>query len=497
MTIPGYSSVYGREFKRPWKKSSHQELEKEVLNSSIVLGADFHAFSQSQRIHLRILRDIPQSIRVVLALECFESRHQKYLEQWLEKKISNEKLIEVVEWSKNWGFPFSHYLPLLELARERRWNVLALNQNLLKQNVATLKRRDQHAAKILVEAWQAQKPDLIYAIFGDLHLADPHLPKAIRHAAKGRELKITTVFQNAEELYFSVLKKGLEQNIDVLKAKSGKFCVLGSPPWVKWQSYLMYLEEAYDQDLDQDGLDIHDQFHSWLEFFIRDLNLSMAVPDVHVFSAHEAALDKQLKKTLTTKDLKLAAKLMAADRSYFIPHPSFAYLSRYSLNHASTLAGCALHASLSKRTKVNWNFPDDFRKSIWLECIGFFFSKLMNHKRKPENLFDVNMQLLGSAKKSPLFKQALRLAVSERIKQLAELAGKTIKTKTPKVDSFGYLEAARILGTHLGDELYQAFRQNRVTRPQLVQWLKKDIDADDFNLFFLTVLKSFSSSGIK
>ena len=89
MTIPGYSSVYGREFKRPWKKSSHQELEKEVLNSSIVLGADFHAFSQSQRIHLRILRDIPQSIRVVLALECFESRHQKYLEQWLEKKISN------------------------------------------------------------------------------------------------------------------------------------------------------------------------------------------------------------------------------------------------------------------------------------------------------------------------------------------------------------------------------------------------------------------------
>ncbi len=487
LSIPGYTSFYSREFKRPWKKSSHKELLKAVLHSQIVLGADFHAFSQSQRIHLRILRDIPKSTRLILALECFESRHQKWLDQWMDRKCSDQQLLEAVQWGESWGFPFHHYLPLLELARERKWTLLALNQNLSKWNVATLTRRDQHAAVLLVQMWQQQKPDLIYTIFGDLHLADPHLPKAIRQQPGGRDLKLTTVFQNAEELYFSVVKKGLEQSVDVMKASTGKFCVLGSPPWVKWQSYLMYLEEAYDQDLEHEGLDIQDQFHSWLQFFIRDLKLSVIPPEVAMFSAQDATLGKQLKKNLSEKNLKLAEKLIASDRSFFIPPKGPAYLSRYSLNHASTLAGFALHAQLSGRKRLMWDFPKDFRRSIWLECIGFFFSKLMNHKRKPENLLDVNLK----------FRQSMSLAVSERMRQLAELNGKTVKSKNIRAGAFAYLEAARILGTHLGEELYGSFRQNKVSLDQLTEWLKADVENKDFDSFFLSLLTQFSSSRFK
>lgn len=464
-----------------------------MLNSQIVLGADFHAFSQSQRIHLRILREIPKPVRVVLALECFESQHQKYLDQWLASEIDNERLLELVDWRKSWGFPFHNYLPLLELARERKWPLLALNQNLKKRDTSALKKRDRHAARLIVEKWEEKKTDLVYAVFGDLHLAGPHLPKAIRKLSS--DVKITTVFQNAEELYFSIVKKGLEQNVDVLKLKPGKFCVLGSPPWVKWQSYLMYLEEAYDQDIE--GLDIQDQFHSWLEFFIRDLSLAVNIPEVSVFSSQDALFSRQLKRILSGKNLKLAEKLIESDRSFFVPYPAVAYLSRYSLNHATTLAGFALHSHLSKQKRLLWNFPDDFRRSIWLECIGFFFSKLMNHKRKPENLFDVNMQLLGPAKRTPVFKQALQLAVNERIKQLAELNGKSIKMRVPKVSGFGYLEAARILGSHLGDELYRTFREGRISSAQLTKWLRQNIEGKTFDDFFLSTLSRFSSSRLK
>lgn len=497
LSIPGYTSLYGREFKRSWKKSSHQELLKAVLRSEIVLGADFHAFSQSQRIHLRILRDIPKSMRVVLAVECFESRHQKWLDQWMNGKCTNEQLLEAVQWNESWGFPFQHYLPLFDLARERGWRLLALNQNFRKRDIATLTKRDLHAAARITDAWLKQKPDLIYVIFGDLHLADPHLPKSIRKQAGGEDLKITTVFQNAEELYFSVVKKGLEQSVDVMKAPSGKFCVLGSPPWVKWQSYLMYLEEAYDQGLDQEGLDIHDQFHAWLQFFIRDLKLSLTPPDVDIFSSQDPILEKQLKKTLSGKNLKLAEKLTACDRSFFIPQKNIAYLSRYSLNHASTLAGFALHSTLSKRKNLTWHFPEDFRRCIWLECVGFFFSKLMNHKRKPENLLDVNLQLLGTSARTPLFRQSMSLAVRERMKQLAELNGKTLKTRSRRASGFAYLEAARILGTHLGEELYTAFRSDKISHAQLVEWLKADVEAEDFQKFFLSTLSQFSSSRLK
>jgi len=493
LSIPGYTTYYGREFKRPWKKSSHQELLKDVLHSQIVLGADFHAFSQSQRVHLRILREIPDNVKVVLALECFESRFQKYLQQWSTKKINNDQLLESVHWKKTWGFPFHHYLPLLELARDRGWKILGLNQNIQKRDTAALKKRDQHAADLIVNTWEADHPDLIYAIIGDLHLASPHLPKSIKKIPVGKNLKVTIVFQNAEELYFSAAKKGLD--VDVLKLMAGKYCVLGSPPWVKWQSYLMYLEEAYDQEIE--GLDIQDQFHSWLQFFIRDLNLSISVPEVSVHSGQDSTFGKNLKKILRGNNLKLAEKLIDADRSFFIPEPPLAYLSRYSLNHASTLAGFALHAYLSQRKRVAWNFPEDLRKNIWLECVGFFFSKLMNHKRKPENLFDMNVQLLGPSKRTPLFKQALQLAIQERIKQLGELSGRAIKTKAPKVSAFGCLEAARILGTHLGDELFQSFRSGQVSVELLNQWLRFDIDAKDFNEFFLSALERFSSSRLK
>ena len=485
--IPGYTSFYRREFKRPWKKSSNKELLKAVLHSQIVLGADFHAFSQSQRIHLRILRDIPKSKRLVLALECFESRHQKWLDLWMAHKCGEQQLLEAVRWNESWGFPFDHYLPLLELARERQWPLLALNQNLLRRNLSTLTQRDQHAAELMVQVWDQKKPDLVYAIFGDLHLAEPHLPRAIRRQPGGRDLKLTTVFQNAEELYFSVVKKGLEQSVDVMRAEAGKFCVLGSPPWVKWQSYLMYLEEAYDQDLDHDGLDIQDQFHSWLQFFIRDLKLSVTPPEIALFSSQDSTLGKQLKKNLSEKHRRLAEKLIASDRSFFIPQKGPAYLSRYSLNHAATLAGYALHAQLSDRKRLMWDFPKDFRRSIWLECVGFFFSKLMNHKRKPENLLDVSLK----------FRQAMGLAVHERMRQLAELNGKIVKAKNIRANAFVYLEAARILGTHLGEELYVSYRQNQISLNQLKKWLEVDVANKDFDADFLAMLTQFSSTRFK
>ena len=53
-----YQLNYKNEFKGRWAASHESELLRSIENSHVVLGGDFHAFSQSQRTHLRILRKL-------------------------------------------------------------------------------------------------------------------------------------------------------------------------------------------------------------------------------------------------------------------------------------------------------------------------------------------------------------------------------------------------------------------------------------------------------
>src|ERR1700683_3297826 len=82
--IARYYQAYKREFKNYEKISNKRELLKATRQVDVIFGADFHPFSQSQRTHLRILRELARSGRpLILALEAIDSRFQKYLNQYL------------------------------------------------------------------------------------------------------------------------------------------------------------------------------------------------------------------------------------------------------------------------------------------------------------------------------------------------------------------------------------------------------------------------------
>ena len=113
-----YSIGLETEFKNGWRASSLKELHQALNKAKVVLGADFHAYSQSQRAHVRLLRD---QIRrpVVLALECLLVEHEEAAESYLAGNISEDRFLDELDWEKNWGFPWFHYRPLFELSRER------------------------------------------------------------------------------------------------------------------------------------------------------------------------------------------------------------------------------------------------------------------------------------------------------------------------------------------------------------------------------------------
>ncbi len=496
-----YSAAYKEEFKGLWRESSREKLLRRIQAADFVLGADFHAFAQAQRTHLRLLRSLDSRRPVILALECIESRYQKSLDRFMAGQLSEADFLKEVRWNEHWGFAWSHFQPLFQLAQDRGFPVVALNRYEPSRTAQGLERRDRHGAKILVQVKRRHPDSLVYVLYGDLHLAEPHLPQAIQEAAGLKELSLVRVFQNVEELYFRLARRGLETQVEVLEASRDRFCVLGSPPWVKWQSYLIYLEQAYDRDLEEEdgvssAVDYTDHIHSLIQFMAQDLGVQVKSNDLAVYLPQDELIDSRLEKAMSASELRQVYHLMDSDRSFYLPHLGRLYLSRETVNHASGLAGQYLHCKLSGCQSWFWRQPEHFLQRIWVEAVGFFLSKLVNHKRKADSVRDLKAQLAATQPKDQ-GRESLLLALDQRLSEVIYVySGKDRVRKFAPRHKSSYLEAARILGAMMGERLYLTYRAQRMPPKTLLQILSYNPENKDFLKFYRGLVKRLESQSL-
>ncbi|MES2966030.1 MAG: ChaN family lipoprotein, partial [Bdellovibrionota bacterium] len=383
LDVRAYTRRYERELAKPWKVSSKAELLKAVENAEIVFGGDFHALGPAQRTHLKILRSLSDDRPVVVGLECFSIGAQKWLDLFMSGKIGVEALRKKSGWDEDWGFPWENYRPLFEIAKRRKWSLVALNTSggKGKRTAKQLESREKNAAKVIDRAMRATPGALFYVVFGDLHLAKSHLPRALRD--RGLEFRDVTIHLNSERIYLDLAEKGIELGVDVVKFSASQFCVLSSPPWVKWQSYLLFLdrtaESAVDEGLD-DGVadfDPTDQVARLATLAATDLGLELKVDDLGVYADDESIWRSAERAFRSAADREIARYLLANGRSFFLPAIGVAYLSRTTVNNAAALAGEYLHARLSGRSRVLWTFPGDFKALVWTEAVAYFVSKIV------------------------------------------------------------------------------------------------------------------------
>jgi hypothetical protein len=497
--LNSYTKAYTKEFKSAthWAACTFSDLMGSMLKTQLVLGGDFHAFSQSQRAHLRILRNLPIGAKVILAMECFFSVDQKSVDAFVAGELSEKQFLKKVQWDKKWSFPWEHYRPLLQLAQARGFQVLALNKFYTRRNVDTLKKRDAHAADLIYKTHEKYADHLIYSIYGDLHLASSHLPASLRRRFRQPRLPLTVVFQDSEELYFKVVEAGLETEVEILAGGKDRFCVLGSPPWVKWQSYLVYLEHTYDRDLEEDDddgrLDFTDHIHALVQILVSDLNVNVSTSDLAVYTAADENFLRGAQTAQSVRDC--LESMISHDRSFYWAEQSVLYLSRFSINHAAGLAGTYLHFKLMNANRSPFRFPEDFVTCIWVEAVSFFFSKWINHKRKADSLREIQAQFRVDAKKEQAGREALLLAIEQRMKETSYLAGGNwqLPGLNPK-ETFSYFEAARMLGSSLGDKMYTHFKSGLISRDELLTWLSTSTESNDFLKTYWQVLRRFEGS---
>lgn len=488
-----YALPYKKDIERArWTISSPQQMVDALLSSDVVLGGDFHAFAQAQRSHLRLLRALAAKKNIVLALECIPSRSQKALDHFLQGRIGEADFLKKVGWHSNWGFPWEQYKPLLELVKKNKGRCVALNQVKNSKSYKSLMERDIHAAHILAKAIKNKKDDeLVYVLFGDLHIARAHLQKQIKKKASAAV--VSAVYLNPEKLYFQFYKKNQEHKSSIVQFSKREFCLIESPPWVKWQSYLIYLNQNYDQFIDDDdSIDYSEHVHSLVKIIAADFN--MTVDDTStIYSFNDLDFIDILGGRLDKKEFHLVKACVGNDLSFFIPTKNVAFLARGTVNYSAHLAGLLVHAIASRRKR--WVLPGvkNFERLIWQEAVAFFLSKLINPNRKAVRLDDLKKQLAAF---SPDDKgeEALRLALDQKMQDLLIVYGHAdssrMRTRQSVKKETTYLRAAKILGAMMGEKLYAGYKAGHLSKQRVRKYLEYPLEAPEFYDFYVQALKT-------
>lgn len=483
---------YSKELAQPWRSIGKSEMMESLMESQIILMGDFHALQQSQRGHLRILRDwVNPSQQLVLAVEFFQARHQKWVNQWMKGTLTEKMFLTKIQWDNNWGFPWEHYKPLLVWAQKNHVPVMGINWGLKQKSLESLKTRESYSALCIEKVSQQFPNKKIVVIYGDLHLSKGQLPATFKKFPKLRKLSVKRVFQNSEPLYFQALHRGLENKIELIQFKNGDFCVQSVPPWVKWQSYLLFLEKNYDSQLDEweTEIDHTDHVAKLVEFLSAEFKLKLKPSNLAIYTANDTPIYTKIRKSLKPLEWSMVQKWITDQRSFYLPQLEMGYLGQTTVNHTATLAGEYVHSHLSKRKGVLSAGMKDFERHIWIQAIAYMGSKVINHKRKTNSFEDLKKNIL-MRETNKAQRQVLLLALQQKVREIRFLShGHIVGLRKGSANKDCFVEAARLLGSMMGERIFLLYHSRRWSLDKLKKVMRYSVEEKDFPRKYYRILR--------
>jgi len=382
-----YEANYRRAVRSYQERSDQKEMVRAVLKADIIYVGDYHTCNQSQRSFLRILKAVSKKTKnFSVGLELIHKRHQDLLTKYMNGKISRETFLKRIKLKEHWIYDlWDNFKPLFDFCEYHHIPMHAIeaappNSSLLK--------RDEATAKLLAKIVQDNPEKKLFVFIGDLHIAPQHLPHFVSRELKKKKIKAKTLtlFENSEPIYWKLAEKGLDDATEVVRINEGSFCRMHTPPLVCQRSYLNWLEH------EEGEIDYADARHEFLELvdriceFLR-MDLGKEREHVEIFTSGDLSFIKRLRedKRFTKKELNHIKQQILASESYYIAKAKFVYLSNLSVNHAAEEASHFIKHSLSG-TEEPRDLVDAFYANILHEALGFFGSKLINHKRKCNHL---------------------------------------------------------------------------------------------------------------
>lgn len=102
-------------------------LLQALAPTRVIYVGEHHVNPHHHRLQRQILEGLATRGPVALGMEMFARSAQPALDAWVAGRLGEEAFLRAADWEEQWGMDFALYRGLLQVAREQRLPVLALN----------------------------------------------------------------------------------------------------------------------------------------------------------------------------------------------------------------------------------------------------------------------------------------------------------------------------------------------------------------------------------
>ena len=497
-TILAYSAEFEKTLPRRITRSTQSEILEQMRQKRFILYGDFHTLRQSQRGLLRLIRAYVEKYRtskIVLALEMFKAKDQAALDAYLAEELEESDFFTHISYHSEWGFPWQNFRMILDYAKQKGMRVIGINSDNAGRD--SLTERDQFASEILAKAALVYPDHKIVCLIGEYHLADKHLPMALKCELKRQRIpaSVLRILNNIDEYYFKI--QGDESHhhasTEFLKLKKELYCIMNSPPWMKWKSFSMWEDlrswsmlssngDDFENDHDyeiayDDSFDIDFQFLHFIRSIAEFIGVSLDASDIETFHVHYSPegdffdlLTKE--EQLSEEKAYLITERASFDGVYFLPKSKKILITYISINNLAEAAGQFLHSHLSGANEDTGDTYTDFYRRIIKSAAGMVGSKILNPRRKCWEISDATRflkrhkgeRLEGAAETRRRVARAAITFNTWMSRRLARRSNPTFVTPLEsflEVDESSHYALSRHLGQILGINIYRRVITNK------------------------------------
>ncbi|MDF1563417.1 MAG: ChaN family lipoprotein [Deltaproteobacteria bacterium] len=499
-SVEGYSGGF-RAYEKAYRQRvtgyrgilEYDEVVARAAARDVVHVGDYHTLTHAQRAFGKLVQRVLGHGRpVALGLEFVAGRHQRHVDSFLLGRLTERNFLKRIDYPEHHVFRiWPGFAPLFLLARELGLPVVALDL----EN-ASLVKRDEYAAGRLARFRQKHPQHQLMVLTGQLHVAPSHLPRALARACRrlGQDAPSQlSVYQNAEEIYWKLTARGLEHQAQAVEVSKEEICLVNTSPIVAQQSYLAHLHDDVGVD---DGLESAPErtFKSMCRYLadFLEVELGDALDHVLVYTLGDLSFLSELerKKQFNRREVAYIRRRILERESCFLPRAGVVYLASLSVNHAAEEAAHFLRHVLTEDDGDRDGLVDAFYSRILNEAIAFFGSKVINPRRKcahPPRLKalvddwqrgDRKGLRHGDVRAAEVTLAHLRLEAGERVPGLRKIYA--------EADADLFNAVTHLLGYILGDRLYHAMVQGKVTKEQMRALFLDPLEeaGDTFHAYF-------------
>jgi hypothetical protein len=469
---------YLREFNQAFRNYDSlldlQQLQNALQAADVVLIGDYHALPGAQRYAASLLeqRALAGDRPVVLGVETIFARDQHILEEWWRREIDENELRQRIRFDLDWGYDWTPFHELLVTARDHAEAIYGLDC-MPRENLRKIGARDRHAAAKVSEIRERHPNAVIFALFGESHLAPGHLPRVLHKELPSA--KILTVLQNVDALYWRAAGERVDK-VDAVRVNDDVLCVFNATPLEKYESYRLFLDQWSRADSAPDFAptiyNLIDSLATFLEInrysphngtqpkFLVDM-----LPEVHGNSS-DATLRRLLsRKGISEKQLESMLASVEERGSAYLPQVNAFHIREFQMMHAAEDATRFLHhACRGLPQRLNGQGENDnsaqenptatadaFYTRVIEHAVAYFGSRVLYPSRPASGTEDAPVLSRAAVEKAA---QATLRADAEKFESMAQDWGYRLGSQLYDVYLAGEVKASglrRLFLTHLDE----------------------------------------------